>query len=557
MKRLSLAAKFGVVLGVFTLAALSVTGFGIYQLAEVNGNLQYLAGTVSAELATVKDMAITVNAIRNKEKLFVLENDAESMQLNGDALDRFEKTMLEDYMKRYEDLSQSDESRKDMSELRSILKNWKAASMELRGFALAGKRDEAIASAVRSGKSGRFLLQAESLLNSLIKKNEEQMKSEIGKAQNSYKHARLWLIISSLVAIISGLTMAFIVLRTLNRAIDQLISDLNDNSAQLSQSAQQIAASSEQLSQANTEQASSLQQTSASVEEINSMVKKNSDSAEKAETLASQGSRSASRGKQVVEQMVNAMHEIHLSNGEIMAQINESNRQISDIVKVIAEIGNKTKVINDIVFQTKLLSFNASVEAARAGDQGNGFAVVAQEVGSLAQMSGTAAKEISSILENSIHKVEGIVSDTKGKVETLITSAKGKVDLGTQVARQCGTVLDEIVANISNLTQMAGEIASASREQSQGIQEVTRAVSQLDTVTQQNAATSEESASASEELAAQANSLRNSVQVLVDTIKGGKASPGAERRVPSSHSKFWGAEPENGPSAGQLKNAAA
>jgi len=214
------------------------------------------------------------------------------------------------------------------------------------------------------------------------------------------------------------------------------------------------------------------------------------------------------------------MAEIDQNNADIMEQVNSSNAQFSEIVNVIQEIGNKTKVINDIVFQTKLLSFNASVEAARAGEHGKGFAVVAEEVGNLAQMSGSAAEEISGMLQDSIQKVEKIVSETKTKVEKIVFEGKEKVSVGASVARQCGEVLDEIVSNVSSVSHMAGEISSASQEQAQGVQEITKAMNQLDTVTQQNAKTSNEVAGAAEELSTLADSLNGAVEQLLATIKG-------------------------------------
>jgi methyl-accepting chemotaxis protein len=236
--------------------------------------------------------------------------------------------------------------------------------------------------------------------------------------------------------------------------------------------------------------------------------------------------------------MISSIDEINRSNTDIMTQIESSNQQISDIVKVISEIGNKTKVINDIVFQTKLLSFNASVEAARAGEHGKGFAVVAEEVGNLAQMSGNAAKEISQMLEGSIQKVEGIVNETKSSVEKLVVVGKEKVQTGTTTAKQCGEVLDEIVKSVTEVNQMIGEISTASREQAQGVQEINKAMSQMDQVTQQNAASSQEIAGAAEQLASQAESLRTMVEGLMKTVEGRKGGHvESASSSPSLHSR--------------------
>jgi methyl-accepting chemotaxis protein len=344
--------------------------------------------------------------------------------------------------------------------------------------------------------------------------------------------ARNLMLIVSLSAIFLGGGVAFVILRAVSKAINQVISQLNENSASVTTAAQQIASSSEELSQAATEQASSLEETSSAVEEMSSMIRRNAEGARKSADISRVSSASATRGKQVVEGMVTAMADIDGANNRIMAQITESNQRISEIVKVIAEIGNKTKVINDIVFQTKLLSFNASVEAARAGEHGKGFAVVAEEVGNLAQMSGNAAKEISAMLEGSIQKVDSIAAETKSKVEALVSEGKSRVEVGTHVAKECGKVLDEIVTNVDTVSRMVGDISTASDEQARGVEEITKAMAQLDQVTQQNAAVSEEAASAAEELSAQAVTLGQVVRLLVQSIKGSSGASEAPAFAP-------------------------
>lgn len=330
------------------------------------------------------------------------------------------------------------------------------------------------------------------------------------------------------VTILSGLGMAFcfgfsiFLGAALARRLTSVSVSLHEASLQVHAASSQIASSSEELSQAATEQASSLEQTAASLEEISSMIAKSSEGSKMASTRSSESQTKAEEGRASVDQMINSMDEISQSNEAIMVQVNQSNLQMADIIKVIHQIGEKTKVINDIVFQTKLLSFNASVEAARAGEHGKGFAVVAEEVGNLAQMSGNAAREISDMLAGSISKVETIVQETKAKVESLISLGKQKVDSGVSVAKQCAEVLGEIVENVSKVSGLAHEISSASQEQAQGVAEINKAMSQMDTVTQQNAATSEETASAAEELSAQAEALKGAVEELVKTVEGGQ-----------------------------------
>lgn len=226
--------------------------------------------------------------------------------------------------------------------------------------------------------------------------------------------------------------------------------------------------------------------------------------------------------------MIRAIDEINSANQKIAAQTDRTNEGLASIIQVIAEIDAKTRVINDIVFQTKLLSFNASVEAARAGEQGKGFAVVAEEVGNLAAMSGAAAREISSMLDASTKKVQAFVEENRRAFAEMIEEGRSKVVRGNEVARASGEALVEIVATVSSSAQLSGEISTATKEQSAGVQEIAGAMRSLEQATQQNAAATEQAAQVAEELSAQAESLMRSVQSLNQLIYGARdgAEPG-------------------------------
>ncbi|MCO4754956.1 MAG: hypothetical protein KC478_10785, partial [Bacteriovoracaceae bacterium] len=207
-------------------------------------------------------------------------------------------------------------------------------------------------------------------------------------------------------------------------------------------------------------------------------------------------------------------------NQNIAAEIKRNNEEISKVVELIGEIGEKTKIINDIVFQTKLLSFNASVEAARAGEHGKGFAVVAEEVGSLAAMSGKAALEITDMLDGSIKQVEDIVDTARDKVEVLMAKSQKNVEQGTRTANECENALDEILQNVASVNEMVREIASASAEQSSGVAEVTKAMQELDQTTHQNTAVAQESSAMARQLKDQADELKLGVNELMSIING-------------------------------------
>ncbi|MBY0385093.1 hypothetical protein K2X05_08030, partial [bacterium] len=325
----------------------------------------------------------------------------------------------------------------------------------------------------------------------------------------------LWMALAILTACA---VYSFLFITKVGNNISKIIIKMLDESQEMQLSVRDINDASNRLAQATTEQASALQETAASIEEMNAMIKKSAEGAHRSKDVALKSCEVATKGKFSVDEMMTAIAEIHQSHNEIMKSIDESHHEFSEIVKIITEMGTKTKVINDIVFQTKLLSFNASVEAARAGEHGKGFAVVAEEVGNLAQMSGQAAKEISSMLEMSVQKVQGIVVGTKEKVGNLISQGRRKVELGTNVAKSCGEVLEEVVHHVSHLSVMVDEISTASQEQAQGIAEITRAINQLDQVTHSNAITSQQTASAAVQLDAQTTSTLGQIDELHDMV---------------------------------------
>ncbi|MES2263481.1 MAG: methyl-accepting chemotaxis protein [Pseudomonadota bacterium] len=226
----------------------------------------------------------------------------------------------------------------------------------------------------------------------------------------------------------------------------------------------EIASGNLDLSSRTEQQASSLEETASSMEELTSTVKQNADNARQANGLAASASDVAVKGGQVVSQVV-----------QTMSSINDSSKKIVDIIGVI----------DGIAFQTNILALNAAVEAARAGEQGRGFAVVASEVRNLAQRSAAAAREIKSLIDDSVEKV----------------------DAGSKLVDQAGTTMQEIVASVRRVTDIMLEISSASQEQTSGIEQVNQAIGQMDQVTQQNAALVEEAAAAAEAMQEQAAKL--------------------------------------------------
>ncbi|UGS40078.1 methyl-accepting chemotaxis protein II [Pseudocitrobacter corydidari] len=233
----------------------------------------------------------------------------------------------------------------------------------------------------------------------------------------------------------------------------------------------EIAAGNNDLSSRTEQQSASLEETAASMEQLTATVKQNADNARQASRLAQSASQTARRGGDVVDNVVSTMHDIA-----------GSSQKIADI----------TSVIDGIAFQTNILALNAAVEAARAGEQGRGFAVVAGEVRNLASRSAQAAKEIKALIDNSVERV----------------------DAGSRLVESAGETMHEIVSAVTRVTDIMGEISSASDEQSRGIDQVALAVTEMDKVTQQNAALVEESAAAAAALEEQAGKLSEAVSAF-------------------------------------------
>ncbi|MEI6838674.1 MAG: methyl-accepting chemotaxis protein [Alcaligenaceae bacterium] len=250
----------------------------------------------------------------------------------------------------------------------------------------------------------------------------------------------------------------------MTESLVKVVSNVRSGSEGVATASSEIAQGNHDLSSRTENQASALEETAASMEELSATVKQNADSALQANQLAQSASTVAKQGGEVVNQVV-----------ETMKGINDSSRKISDIISVI----------DGIAFQTNILALNAAVEAARAGEQGRGFAVVASEVRSLAGRSAEAAKEI----------------------KTLINASVERVEFGTALVDKAGETMTEVVNSIRRVTDIMGEISSASNEQAAGVSQIGEAVSQMDRVTQQNAALVEQMAAAASSLQGQSEDL--------------------------------------------------
>ncbi|MBC7714564.1 MAG: MCP four helix bundle domain-containing protein [Rhizobacter sp.] len=324
--------------------------------------------------------------------------------------------------------------------------------------------------------------------------------------------------------VLGGLVIGYFFAQSISKLLHEISESLSDGSDKISTITGEISSASSSLSSSITQQAAALQQTTAAVEETSQSVVSNADNAKKSSEVSEFSKSSVQSGKHAVEEVMSSIDQIADSISKIKNEIDDSNKEIAGIVNIINEIGAKTKVINEIVFQTKLLSFNASVEAARAGDHGKGFAVVAEEVGNLAAMSGNSAREITELLTSSTEKVQQTIENSKGRIAVLMELSREKVDVGTITARKCNDVLDEITQNVNNVNMMISEISSASHEQSQSVREITKAMSEIDSASHQNSSSSQQTSAAALQLGNQVEDFRGLVVRLNTFIEGKKSA---------------------------------
>ncbi len=294
---------------------------------------------------------------------------------------------------------------------------------------------------------------------------------------NSLASSTIVIIVGLSIAVILGSILAFIIIRGITKPVNRIVKDLNQGSDQVASASEQLSSASQQLAEGSSEQASALEETSATLNEATSMIQQTTENTNQASILSKKTKESAVSGNNQMQEMMGAMSEIKKSSDEIS--------------KII-------KVIDEIAFQTNILSLNAAVEAARAGEAGAGFAVVAEEVRNLAHRSAQAAKDTAVIIEKNIQLS----------------------DKGVSVAEKVGNALIEINEHATKVNSLIDEINAASNEQAQGINQINTAVAQMEQVTQQNAANAEESASASEELSAQAESMKEIVSQLNMLVTG-------------------------------------
>ncbi|SFL48680.1 methyl-accepting chemotaxis protein [Rugamonas rubra] len=529
---LKIATKLLLSFGVVLLLSLVMGVAGIVSMGRIDAASNELADNWMPSVQVVMTVRGDIGDLRRWELAHLLNDQPDGMAGYEKRMDETLATLKAD-RERYQKLISSPEERGLYEEFGRGFDAFMVEHGKL--VELSRKNDKVAARAAAAGASAKHLGELTASLNKLVKLNVEGGNAASAAASSTYASARNLSIGLLALNIVLGMALAMwiagIVSRPLRQAVrlardvadgdltgrievrsrcetGQLMQALKDMSGSLQSlvgqvragtdtittASSEIASGNQDLSSRTEEQASSLEETASSMEELTSTVKQNADNARQANTLARSASGIAVKGGDVVGQVVGTM-----------ASINDSSRKIVDIIGVI----------DGIAFQTNILALNAAVEAARAGEQGRGFAVVASEVRNLAQRSAAAAKDIKELIGDSVEKVEQ----------------------GSRLVGEAGTTMDEIVASITRVTDIMGEITAASQEQSLGIEQVNTAIVQMDQVTQQNAALVEQAAAAAEAMQEQAARLGDVVSVFKLDASAASAArvaaPPARRAVPA------------------------
>jgi methyl-accepting chemotaxis protein len=342
----------------------------------------------------------------------------------------------------------------------------------------------------------------------------------IRQSKESASQLKMAIIVSGLLVVliitIGGLSFR----KTLVEVLKKISEELNTSTLTLNETSTKVAATSDFLSESSSMQNATIQGTSQAVQQISSMTDINLKNVTMSTNNAKLSQDKITEGKMAIAKMIHSIEQIAQSNNKMVSQIGKNDIEFSEVVSLIKTIDDKTKVINDIVFQTKLLSFNASVEAARAGEHGKGFAVVAEEVGKLAIMSGQASDEISTLLNSSVIRVNEIVKNSQSSMANIVETGKSTIDAGNKNAENCNVIFDQIALESQSICNILEEINAGSNEQSKGIEEVNKSMLELNDVANKNDHAAKESSQMSVKLNEQSESLGHIVDELKTILNG-------------------------------------
>ena len=363
------------------------------------------------------------------------------------------------------------------------------SAQELENILKKGKEYRKEALAFYQNDTLTALKNVQKILGEIGPKVESHVAESTQLAESQSARLQFITILFVVLGTIIALTLGFLLSRSISRPIQQVVDGLTDGANQVASASAQVSSASQSLAEGTSEQAAGLEETSSSMEEMASMIKQNANNTRQADALMQGTGKVIDEANQAMKALIQSMQEVSVA-GE--------------------ETGKIIKTIDAIAFQTNLLALNAAVEAARAGEAGAGFAVVADEVRSLAMRAAEAAKNTSVLIEGTIKKVK----------------------TGSDLVSQTNEAFKKVAGGSQKVAELVGEIAAASNEQAQGIEQINKAVAEMDSVIQQNAGSAEESAAAAEELNAQAEQMKQFVKELAAVIGGHSDGINQARALP-------------------------
>ena len=508
LKNMTTAMRLGTGFCAVLLLLIVVAALAIASMAQMNDRMAEIANIRVPQLIQATRLQDSSDLIALSVRNILLTTDKAEVDRNQAALVKTRKDIAELNSTIKKGLH-TEEGRALFQRMQQPRDAYDASINLVLSLAADGRRDEGVQLLFGIARPAQSVYYA--ALNEFEKYQLGSIGSAAREAEQTYQDARLALLTLTIVAVLLGIAISWLITRRLIAQLggepayaaeiaqriaagdltarvaaatgsDSMLASMQKMQVQLSHTVRQIKASSDSVAQGareiaagnadlssrTEEQASALEETAASMEEMTATVAQNAENAKKANQLAAQASGEAVQSGVAVREVV-----------ETMEDITKSSRKIADIISVI----------DGIAFQTNILALNAAVEAARAGEQGRGFAVVASEVRSLAQRSAVAAKEI-----------KNLISDSVSKVET-----------GSRQVDDAGEKIEKVVGSVKRVSNLIAEIAAASQEQSQGIEQVSETVTQIEKVTQQNAAMVEEASAAAASLEEQAAQLLDAV----------------------------------------------
>ncbi|HTH62093.1 MAG TPA: methyl-accepting chemotaxis protein [Paraburkholderia sp.] len=520
MKQLKVGMRLSMGFGVMILFMVIIMVVGVLGLARLSDSADREVLVIYPKLANVSEISLLSEDSARVVRNLILNRDANAIAANKAALDK-NRARIDSLIDTLDQAVVSDKGRELLRDLKAAHVAYFRYTDDVVNLALANDIEKATSTLYGPGyKTQSTYLGA---LNAMADFLEKTMATGAAGMGSLYHTALALMIGLGIVAVLVAVIAAWVItrwllrqlggepadvavianriaagelavdidtragdrssllvsMRTMRDGLAAIVERVRISADSIATGSSQIAAGNSDLSSRTEQQAASLQETASSMEELTATVKQNADNANQASSLAANASEVADKGNAVV--------------GQVVATITD----ISESSSKIAEI---TGIIEGIAFQTNILALNAAVEAARAGEQGRGFAVVASEVRSLAQRSSSAAKEI----------------------KDLINASVAKIQYGSKLAGEAGNTMTEVTHAVARVTDIMGEIASASSEQSRGIDQVNIAITQMDEVTQQNAALVEEAAAASKSLEDQGRQLNDAMSFfrLAGTARG-------------------------------------